>query len=210
MKGKRKKRIVVLVVKDMDKWIDRKGRIYVVFSDGAKGLLRARDIKDVYYHAGLFYVVYETQIPELYVKHSVKRIPKLAVWVEMWRVMHHDTGVRVIELRGDPVGEAREFIEKLLDVRCEPVDRLYGFVPMFSLDKVNVELFTVTIKRLAVVENPVFKKIDNEKDEKAYQGRFLVAELVEKDTVNKLYVLFRTEEEPDRDILEKLKRGMVE
>jgi len=210
MKEKRETRSVVLVVKTMEKRIDRKGRINVVSLDGTKFSLRLASIKDIYYYNGLFFVVYKTQSPKLYEKYTMKEVPRLAVYVNLWRVEYTDTGVREIELRGNPVREARDFLEELLNVKCEPVDDLYGFTPMFSLDRVNVELFSVMVKRLAVAENPVFKRIDDTVHEKAYQGRFLVAELVGKDTLSKLHVLFRMQKEPSRDILEKLKRGILE
>jgi len=210
VKEKREMRSIVLVVKNMEKRIDRNGRINVVSLDGTKISLKLARIKNVYYYNGLFYIVYKTQSPMLYEKYSAKEVPRLAVYVNLWKVEYTDTGVREIELRGNPVREARDFLEELLNVNCEPVDDLYGFTPMFSLDRVNAELFSVMVKRLAVVENPVFKRIDDTVHEKAYQGRFLVAELVGKDTLSKLHVLFRMQKEPSRDILEKLKRGMLE
>jgi len=112
--------------------------------------------------------------------------------------------VREIKLEDRPIEEAKEFCEKLLGVKCGLEDTLYssaagGFTPLFSMDRVNVELYSVKVKRLAVVDNPAFKEShydELEIYERTYTGKFVVIEVMEKKTAKINYVLFRIQGEP--------------
>lgn len=200
---------IVLAVKGVEKNIDERGRVKVEFLDVSHFSLKVRNIKDVYYFKGLFYVVYETENAEFYERYSVQEVPRLAVYVSLCTVEDLETGEKWIELDGDGVREVKDFIRKLFGEKLEYEDYLYCSTPMFAIEKINdIELFSAKISGVATVSNPVFKRKDG-KREIVYQGKFLVVEGVEKN-VDTFYVLFKVTEggEDVEDLIEKLKKGI--
>ena len=206
---KRDMKTIVLVVKSMEKKIDEKGRVEVESINGSRFTLRVRNIKDIYYHKGVFYVIYETENPEFYEKYSVQEVPTLAIYVSLSTVEDLESGEKWIELDGHELREVKEFVSKFLNKKLEFEDYLYGFTPMFTVERICVELFSVKISGVAVAENPAFMWIGGKQE--SYQGRFLVIEGKEKKTGNVFYVLFRIGE-LSKDLLEnleKLKKGIA-
>jgi hypothetical protein len=203
MKQKREAKSIVLPVKSIDKRIDN-GRVSVTLLSGEKHSLRLRGIKDIYYHKGTFYVIYETEHPEFY-ENYVKELPRLAVYISFLTVEDLETGEKWIELDGDPVREVTEYVRKLLDKNLEFEDYLYGSTPTFSIEKIDeVELFLARIRGVAVVDNPVFTYGGAVR---VYKGKFLVVEGFEKKTCNTFYTLFIYGGE---DLVEAIKKGTAE
>jgi hypothetical protein len=204
MKEKREMKNMILAVKRLGKSITEGGRVEVE-SFGSRFTLRVRSIKDIYYHKGIFYIIYETENPELYEKYSVQELPRLAIYVSMWTVEDLETGEKWIELVGQELREVKEYVRKLLDMKLEFEDYLYGFTPMFTVESIaDIELYSAVITGASVVHNPSFRG----EREITYKGKFLVIQCKEKKTGNVFYVLFK-DLSKDLENLEKLKKGIV-
>jgi hypothetical protein len=72
-------RVVVLKVKSLGKRLSEKGRVKVIFMDDTEYSLDVSRIQGIYYLDYVYYIVYETDNPEFYVKHTAPEVPQLAV-----------------------------------------------------------------------------------------------------------------------------------
>jgi hypothetical protein len=115
----------------------------------------------------------------------------------------------VIEPDGD---EIIQFAERLLGVRITgKAAELYrtaagGFTPLFDVIEVEVPLFSVTVRGVAVVENPAFREShydEIEVREHRYEGRYVAVKYWGRGLTH-YTALYRFEGEPDLTLLKQL------
>ena len=70
---------VILRVKSLGRRLSEKERVKVIFMDDTEYSLDVSRIRGIYYLGYVYYIVYETDNPEFYAKHTAPEVPQLAV-----------------------------------------------------------------------------------------------------------------------------------
>jgi hypothetical protein len=203
--------------------------------NGQKVTLALKDIKEIYYFDGVYYIVTDppvsqaTPVPHyasklnFFVKPLTREVcafcgspieydadegmcPRCGYEYETKRIQMNEISIDI-----DEKAELEQFVSKFFNVNAEYHDDYYwgsagGNTPQFSLEPVDFKLYKSHIKKINVIENPIFIEHHWDEDETIRheeKGRFIVTEVSSARSVNRYY-LFTFMGEPDMSTLNKL------